>query len=225
MSKQKFNTTINYSDFFALDFRKLPTEVLKTIRLKILSELKKRETSLSCDKTSIVTAFAGLPIPSQQINNKASEYLAHLLSQDWSEFFPNGDLEPKYYVYAHVKPSASKLKIEERSLSLKFQGFPFYIGKGCGNRAHDLKRNQGHGALIKELIDSNIQSSEIVHFVKQGLTESKALELESKLIYFFGTRYEPDRRGLLVNLDIPKRPNFISWRKWVEINKGIVHPA
>ena len=35
------------------------------------------------------------------------------------------------------------------------------------------------------------------------------MEIESKLIYFFGTIYEGGRKGTLLNLDLSKRPNFI----------------
>lgn len=42
-------------------------------------------------------------------------------------------------------------------------------------------------------------------------SEQKALEIEAKCIYFFGTIYEPGKRGkrgCLLNLDIPKFPEF-----------------
>jgi hypothetical protein len=35
------------------------------------------------------------------------------------------------------------------------------------------------------------------------------MELEAKLIYFFGTIYEKNRKGLLLNLDLSKRPDFV----------------
>ena len=32
--------------------------------------------------------------------------------------------------------------------------------------------------------------------------------MEAKLIYFFGTIYEPKRKGILLNLDPAARPDF-----------------
>ena len=40
-----------------------------------------------------------------------------------------------------------------------------------------------------------------------NLTETEALEMESKLIYFFGTKFELERKGILVNLSFPPRPH------------------
>lgn len=48
----------------------------------------------------------------------------------------------------------------------------------------------------------------VVHIFKRDMTEALALELEAKLIYFFGTIYEKDKLGTLLNLDECKRPLF-----------------
>ncbi len=121
----------------------------------------------------------------------------------------------QFYVYLHCQKTKRKLiNLAADGVNLELSGAPFYVGKGCGERAFDFKRNQGHGAILRELQSMSVPASDIVHFAARGLTEAKALELESKLIYFFGTRYEKDRKGLLVNLDVPPRPDFIRWDKW-----------
>jgi hypothetical protein len=86
------------------------------------------------------------------------------------------------------------------------RGTPFYIGKGCGDRAWDLNRNEGHGVHLRQLRKRGVADSEIVCIVRDNMTEREALELESKLICFFGTRFEAGRKGILVNLSFPARP-------------------
>jgi hypothetical protein len=86
---------------------------------------------------------------------------------------------------------------------------PFYIGKGTLSRAHDLERNQGHGIRIRQLLSEGYQKPQIVSVLSSRLSEAQAFELESKLIYFFGTIYEKSRKGMLLNLDISLRPKFV----------------
>jgi hypothetical protein len=43
---------------------------------------------------------------------------------------------------------------------------------------------------------------------KNGLTEAKALELESKLIHFFGSRFDSGNPGKLVNLATTAGPTL-----------------
>jgi len=69
-----------------------------------------------------------------------------------------------------------------------------------------LKRNQGHGIELNQLLNRGNTPEQIVCIIKDGLSEAEALEIESKLIYFFGTKFERHRRGILVNLDMPSRP-------------------
>jgi len=133
-------------------------------------------------------------------------YLPHLLQQDWSHLFPNRDEKKLYYVYAHCDVENGYI-----TLPSKIGGtvpMPFYIGKGAGNRAYDLSRNQGHGIKLRDILRSGAKKSDIVLILRGNLTEAESLALESKLIYFFGTIYEKDRNGILLNLDIPLRPNF-----------------
>jgi len=145
-------------------------------------------------------------------------YLPSLINQNWSGIYKDGGSNDEFYVYAHVDPS-SKQFTTRPMCGGNYGGTPFYIGKGSGDRAHDLKRNQGHGKKITELIKKGVSKDLIPYIIFSGLSESKAYELESKLIYFFGTIYnkESSKHGVLLNLDIPKTPNFISEMK--EYNK------
>lgn len=132
--------------------------------------------------------------------------------QDWSNLFAEGDSERRYYVYAHLNPSQrSKLPNSNADYPPGITGLPFYIGKGTGSRAYDLNRNQGHGARLKSLLSAGLRPDEVVCILRRDMTEREALVYESKLIYYFGTRYETGRRGVLVNLDIPPRPEGLGF--------------
>ena len=133
--------------------------------------------------------------------------LGRLLCQDWSGLFREEDLTAKYYVYAHIEPSVKHLIVNKR-YGGPIKGVPFYIGKGTGDRAFDLKRNQSHGKKIDQLRNEGVRDADIVHVFRRCLTERQAFEMEAKLIYFFGTVYEGGRDGTLLNLDISQRPEF-----------------
>jgi hypothetical protein len=83
-----------------------------------------------------------------------------------------------------------------------------YIGKGTKERAFNLRRNQARGIKLKQAISNGHQRDEIVGIIKANLTELEALELEAKLIYFFGTVYEKYRAGILLNWGLSLRPEF-----------------
>lgn len=63
--------------------------------------------------------------------------------------------------------------------------------------------------------------NKLIHILFDGLAEAKALELESKLIYLMGTKYEQGRKGLLVNLEIPPRPEFVRYDHWQKANRNL----
>lgn len=145
-------------------------------------------------------------------------YLGLLLQQNWSALWPETDPTRKYCVYAHVDPSAKFF-----SMSKKLGGpckVPFYIGKGTFARAYDLNRNQGHGIKLRQLLCAGFKGDEIVRILTSNLTEAEAFELESKLIYFFGTIYEQGRKGILLNLDTSRRPKFERHMRRLETAKA-----
>ena len=135
------------------------------------------------------------------------KYLPCLMAQDWSSLFksPAYSNEKKFYVYAHLNPDRQSIVTTDDGGGI-YKGLPFYIGKGCGDRAFDLKRNQGHGKMLDKLV-KKWKKDDIVKIIFDNLTESQAFEAESKLIYFFGTVYGA-QKGFLYNLDTPKTPKF-----------------
>lgn len=145
------------------------------------------------------------------LNNKVSakfKYFPYLIMQDWSHLYQRESDFGDYYVYCHVDPS-DRVFVVPKLYGGNYKGLPFYVGKGVNNRAYDLKRNQGHGKKIKEVLDAGFSKDQIVHIAFKGLSENLAYEIESKLIYFFGTIYESNRKhASLVNLDTPKTPKF-----------------
>lgn len=208
-----------YQVLFGADLTKLPTGALKAIYAAVREELdlrrKENSVALSELNRSVSQAdkvFKGLSHPHQSFSSHWYRYLDELLYQDWSHLF-SGDQERKYYVYIHAQPNTRKVRFVHEKCALVLNGLPFYVGKGTGDRAFDLNRNEGHGAILRQLKSSGYAPADIVHVVKDGLSEPEALELESKLVYFFGTRFERGRRGLLVNLDIPPRPELYRPRK------------
>lgn len=141
-------------------------------------------------------------------------YLPALIRQDWSHLYNGGDKTTKYYVYAHVDPN-KQIFVTGSEAGGNFGGEPFYIGKGTGDRAFDFNRNQGHGKLLNSILASGINKERIAKILIDGLTEAKAFEIEAKLIYFFGTIYakHQKKKGMLLNLDTPKIPNFVGEMK------------
>lgn len=138
--------------------------------------------------------------------NIAIQYLPALMLQDWSSIFPRSGGDRRFYVYAHIDPSGQRMLTADAGGGV-WPGRPFYIGKGCGDRAWDLKRNHGHGKVLRALT-KKWSKEDIVKIVVSDLTESEAFEAEAKLIYFFGTVYGGSR-GFLYNLDVPPTPKII----------------
>jgi hypothetical protein len=139
-------------------------------------------------------------------------YLPSLIAQDWKHLYPREEETGEYYVYAHVDPRG-KAFITSEDAGGNYGGQPFYIGKGVGNRAYDLKRNEGHGKTIREILKMKFPPTSIVNILFSGLSEQKALEIEAKLIYFFGIQYSKKRKGWLVNLTEPSVPDFVGVMK------------
>lgn len=115
------------------------------------------------------------------------------------------DKTQKYYVYAHMK-SDWKIAIGYNPIStfaatLGMTHVPFYIGKGCDNRAFNINRNETHKKM-KEYLQSS-DKEVIVHIIKDQISEKEAFILEDKLIDIFGLRVFG---GLLTNLDEGCKP-------------------
>ena len=197
----------------------IPTEQLREIAKVISAEIKKRkkESKKHDARTEQIYTFDPVVqkkkgiIPSipdvAKMKNKMA-YMESVLGQDWDYLFDDYKNENnKFYVYIHKDP---RVKMPHNKVITKMQGYvPFYVGKGTGDRFKDLKRNQGHGKRIKEIINAGFPGDTIPVKIITDIGEKDALVFESKLIYLFKTLYE-SRHGILVNLDIGRRPLFDS---------------
>lgn len=186
-----------------LDLTEVPDAVLRAIRTAVDIELTAR-----ADMNEAHCRSAGDFMSRRKVLVLPSEdrSFAALDAQPWDHLFPEGDPTPKFYVYAHMMTGARTKLFEGCDVPFGLSRLPFYIGKGTGERAFDFNRNQGHRALLLEQQRHMRPNRPLVKILRDGLTEQQAYALESKLIYFFGTRYEVGRNGVLVNLDIPRRP-------------------
>lgn len=139
-------------------------------------------------------------------------WVAHfraVMSDDWSKYFVDTGGDGDYYVYLHFDPRVDRqIKLDSDVCSISIAGEPFYVGKGMGLRAYDLKRNEGHGVILRQLRQEGYMAEDVVRIVAHGLTEAKALEVESKLIHFFGSRYDTSNPGRLVNLATTAGPTL-----------------
>lgn len=223
----------------------LATHDLSALRNAITAELKSRNVCYKREKRrAFIKALSTQPFESLKALNakihdwnsaqflappglrktrkqNLSAYLPALIRQDWSHLYQPTASEERFYVYAHVDPRHAVF-VTDKDSGGNFGGMPFYIGKGVGNRAFDLKRNQGHGKMLREIADAGYGTDDIVKILFDGLEEWKAFELEAKLIFFFGTIYQSnDEYGCLLNLDIPSYPaptgvmeKVITSRQW-----------
>jgi len=118
------------------------------------------------------------------------------------EVYFNSNLDEReiYYVYAHLDTSRP-IAIGRQgkttfAATLGMDFFPFYIGKGTGDRLSELNRNETH-RKVRQKIESLGKKVKVIK-IKDNLTELDALTLESKLIDIFGLI---PHKGLLSNLD------------------------
>lgn len=137
----------------------------------------------------------------RNVFNAVCEIYNYDISQIYSDIVL--DEEEKYYVYAHCNPSWKiALKKEGKSTfaaTLGVSNMPFYIGKGTGNRAYELNRNEAHRKVRNKIKTINPENEIDVVIIRDNLTEKEALMCESKLIDIFGVQSVSG--GLLVNLD------------------------
>jgi hypothetical protein len=110
------------------------------------------------------------------------------------------DTTPKYYVYAHLD-TGHKIAVGYSGKTtfaamLGMTHFPFYIGKGTGERCNDLNRSETHHKVRQRL--KTFGKEIIVFKIGEGLSEAQALQAESKLIDIFGLL---PHGGMLCNLD------------------------
>ena len=174
---------------------------------------------LDKSKEPLKTVFA------KNMLNPDCSILSYWLSEDWSFLFNKSQCdESKYYVYYHFDPTTKKQTYgnarDGYRMAIRFAGMPFYIGKGCGDRYLKMSgRNTAHLSRVAALEKIGYSMSNISVILCDGLTEIEALELESKLISFFGCMAEipKDKRyfhgghgGALINSDIGKRPQWVS---------------
>lgn len=218
-----------------IDLSILKTEDLHSLADQIQNELKKRRGTVRHNRKMLKRSSAIheiealsrvnenqptslLTLPRRRTLELIYEfepYLPPLINQDWNSVYPRDTEEGEYYVYAHIDPR-KKPFITTEDAGGNYGGMPFYIGKGIGSRAFQLKRNEGHGKTIREIIKNNWPKSSIVNILFKNLSEQKAFEIEAKLIYFFGTQFSMIRPGPLVNLDQPTIPKFIGSMKKIK---------
>jgi hypothetical protein len=107
-------------------------------------------------------------------------------------FNPN---DPVFYVYVLLDPRRpGNFKYGRYS----FEHEPFYVGKGKDSRAYAHKL-RGSLLLQKKLRKINADGYEhIIHVYKDNIVESKAYELEVKLISSIGRKIE--KEGPLTNI-------------------------
>lgn len=212
-----------------LNLSKLPTDVLLAMKSAIIEELQQRKKRyfvesrleqyqhylatehdpILVERTDQTQTCKAIPLEARTTyQGYALRYLPNLLRQDWYHLFPNADdTDRLYYVYAHVDPRKGRMTLGP--LGVKLPGTPFYIGKGSGKRAYDLKRNDGHRKILTAIRTAGFPEQLIVNILTKPITELQALTLEAKLIYFFGSMYEhSDRPGCLINLADHIRPIF-----------------
>lgn len=193
---------MNLYQLHNLDLTSVPDDALFAMREAVRAELQRRGKYRHSRDQKVLSIIKNRHHSPRSPDRQ--KYLPALLADDWSKLYPLDKLcqERKYYVYAHLDSAAGRIDIGD----LSFNGLPFYIGKGTGRRAYDLKRNEGHGAELRLMREFGRSPYEIVQILKDGLTEQEAYCLEAKLIHFFGTRFDGVKNGILVNLTKPPTP-------------------
>jgi hypothetical protein len=145
-------------------------------------------------------------ITKREKNRRLMKQYQAILETDTSHLY-DGEYDPReiYYVYAHMD-SSKKVAINYNAATtfaatLGMSHFPFYIGKGQGNRAYQINRNETHRKIKQRLEEYGREV--LVHIIKDKLSEKDAFILEDKLIDAFRLKVYG---GYLTNLDEGNRP-------------------
>lgn len=163
--------------------------------------------------------------PKLNSKGKVKRHLDHsilidFLNEDWKYLF-KGDYDEsrEYYVYYHTDPHCPNMRLKKDDQTIDFNGRPFYVGKGKGSRYKSKLRSRSHLAVIKQIKSTGASDEQIFHIFESGLSELEAIELEAKLITFFGCSSEVARNrchfhgmkgGLLINSDPARRPAYVN---------------
>lgn len=204
LSLFSFETLKNLKNEIDIELTKRKSIMRKTSGKELFDFLKDNDPSGEMESLLKFNSASLLSIPmlDKHEPNGLTQYLPSLLAQDWSEIYPRNTDHGKHYVYAHLDPR-QKIFFSPEDCGGKYEGRPFYIGKGIGNRAFDLKRNEGHGKILREILNDGYNSYDIVKIIFYKLSEYKALEIEAKLIYYFGISYSKKRQGWLLTSSPP----------------------
>lgn len=141
-------------------------------------------------------------ISKKEMNRRKFHAAYRIYETDISKLYDDLELDISntYYVYAHTNP-LRKIAVEYNwsttfAATLGMTYFPFYIGKGNGNRSDKLSRNETHRKIRQWIKESDKDILPII--IKNNLTEKDALMIEAKLIDIFGLKIYG---GYLTNLD------------------------
>ena len=137
----------------------------------------------------------------------------NIMRDDWSFLFQGLDETKIYYVYAHVNPQGKFYKEYSNRNGFCVLKNPIYIGKGKDSRAFNINRTNFHNHKLRKLAEK-YTIEDVTFIMKDKLKEGEALELESKLIYYYGCRggsYKPlngENTGCLYNNKYEKSPRY-----------------
>lgn len=205
--------------------------MIKTIEIDWdnTTELSKAITKLQKRRKHLLELNGSKPLTFAASNYNAEHIMPFLdimynMSSNYMILTEN-NVSNNYYVYAHCdprKPLNVRTNLKHLFLAsrfnLKFE--PFYIGKGVGNRANDLNRNDSH-RKIRSLIRKD-NKEVIISILDKNLSESDALHKESALMDILGLK-SILQSGFLVNLDEGlSHDRYIAYSKlpvWKQIEK------
>ena len=135
-----------------------------------------------------------------------SRYLPDLLDQDWSYLWSGGDPDKKYCVYVCSDPLAPSFKFG-RKLGGRIP-LPFFIGYLKEGLVWVPDENSSCALKVKNLIAAGVTKEKILTTLITGVSETQAIELEAKLVYFFGTVHDIGNKGILLNPKKHRVPDF-----------------